>query len=217
MLLLTAVNSFYGTDKPKVQFPNGFNCSINYAIVRFIFITFLRQIVFEFYRNTRSGFSAMADDTAHSFRHKVSYTDWPDSPVVQTTEQAIVENGSKSARDPQNQLLVAEDFIRGNIYNSVSIADIAIATGVNIRSLQRLFRKFRGITPVQALLNFRIAAAHEIILNGEAVSVRELAAKFHFSNPGRFSKLYRKTYSCTPSGEIRSQHGRAATGASISE
>ena len=153
----------------------------------------------------------MADDTAHSFRHKESCTNWPNSPVVQTTELLAAECTGKSARDPQRQLFLAEAFIRSNIYNPVSIADIATATGVNIRSLQRLFRKHRGITPVQALLNFRIAAAHEIILSRKAPSVRDLAATFHFSNPGRFSKLYRQTYSRTPSEEIRSQQGRAPT------
>jgi transcriptional regulator GlxA family with amidase domain len=144
----------------------------------------------------------MADDTANSF--------WPNTPVVKTTE-LLAECTGKSARDPQKQLLLAEEFIRSNIYNPVSIADIATASGVNIRSLQRLFRKHRGITPVQALLNFRIAAAHEIILSRKAPSVRDLAATFHFSNPGRFSKLYRQTYSCTPSEEIRSWRSRVPT------
>ena len=83
----------------------------------------------------------MADDTAHSFKHKKSYTKWPNSPVVQTTELMAAECEGRSARDPQKQLLLAETFIRSNIYNPVSIADIATATGVNIRSLQRLFRK----------------------------------------------------------------------------
>jgi transcriptional regulator GlxA family with amidase domain len=152
----------------------------------------------------------MADDTAHSFGHKEPFTNWPNSPVVQTTDRLAAERAG-TARDPQRQLRLAETFIRNNIYNPVSIADIATATGVNIRSLQRLFRKHRGITPVQALLDFRIAAAHKTIRTGKASSVRELAATFHFSNPGRFSKLYRKTYSCTPSEEIRSQQGRAPT------
>ncbi|MBB3236504.1 transcriptional regulator GlxA family with amidase domain [Phyllobacterium endophyticum] len=39
--------------------------------------------------------------------------------------------------------------------------------------------------------------------------MRDLAAKLHFSNPGRFSKLYRRTYSAVPSERIRAfRHGR---------
>jgi transcriptional regulator GlxA family with amidase domain len=107
-------------------------------------------------------------------------------------------------------LALAEEFIRNNICNSVSISDIANAAGVNIRALQRLFRKYRGATPIQILLNGRIAAAHEIICSGKATSVRELAAKLHFSNPGRFSKLYRNAYSAVPSEPIRLYQSRKA-------
>lgn len=150
----------------------------------------------------------MADDTAYSFRHK-------DSPPHAPSAHAIIPartcpDAPSFPRSSQQLLALAEEFIRNNICNSVSISDIANAVGINIRALQRLFRKCRNATPIQVLLNGRIAAAHEIILSGQATSVRELAAKLHFSNPGRFSKLYRKTYSAIPSEQIRaSQSGKA--------
>jgi len=151
----------------------------------------------------------MADDTAYSFRHKDSP---PHAPSAHSTipTQHKRPDATSFPRNSEQQLALAEEFIRNNICNSVSISDIANAVGINIRALQRLFRKCRNATPIQVLLNGRIAAAHEIILSGQATSVRELAAKLHFSNPGRFSKLYRKTYSAVPSEQIRaSQSGKA--------
>ncbi len=62
------------------------------------------------------------------------------------------------------QLLLAEQYIRENIYNPITIADITAKTGINIRALQRLFRKYHNATPIQVLANFRIAAAHAMIL-----------------------------------------------------
>ena len=149
----------------------------------------------------------MADDTAHSFGQKVPSVEEPRART--NTVQHTLKNRPGLSRDTRQQLALAEEFIRNNICNSVSISDIANATGVNIRALQRLFRKHRGATPIQVLLNGRIAAAHEIICSGKATSVRELAAKLHFSNPGRFSKLYRRTYSVVPSEQIRAHQGKA--------
>ena len=149
----------------------------------------------------------MADDTAYSFRQRdlgIEESSAPTNPVQHT-----LKNRTGSSRDTQQQLVLAEEFIQNNICNPVSISDIADAAGINIRALQRLFRKYRGATPIQVLLNGRIAAAHEIICSRKATSVRELAAKLHFSNPGRFSKLYRRTYSVVPSEQIRAHQGKA--------
>ncbi|MDR6635330.1 transcriptional regulator GlxA family with amidase domain [Phyllobacterium sp. 1468] len=141
----------------------------------------------------------MADDMSYCFRH-------PNGEEPSARANAVLpsfQNQPGFPRDTRQQLAFAEEFIRNNICKSVSISDIANATGVNIRALQRLFRKHHGATPIHVLLNGRIAAAHEIICSGKATSVRELAARLHFSNPGRFSKLYRKTYSVVPSEQIR--------------
>jgi transcriptional regulator GlxA family with amidase domain len=151
----------------------------------------------------------MADDTAYSFRRRNSSTEQSSAQANTIPAQHTLENRPSFSRDTCHQLVLAEEFIRNNICNPVSISDIADAAGINIRALQRLFRKYRGATPIQVLLNGRIAAAHEIICSGKATSVRELAAKLHFSNPGRFSKLYRRTYSVVPSEQIRAHQGKA--------
>ena len=104
-----------------------------------------------------------------------------------------------------NSLRIAEEFLRTNIGNPVAVADIAAATGLKVRALQRVFRNTYGDTPMQFLLNLRIQAAREIILRGDASSVRDVAAQLLFSNPSRFSKLYRKIHRCIPSQDIR-QH-----------
>ncbi|UXN58095.1 helix-turn-helix transcriptional regulator [Phyllobacterium zundukense] len=178
---------------------------LSYAILRFTPTILLRQIVFypglDLQHSIR--YFTMADDTAHSFRQRIPSAEESSARANTIPVQYTLNNRPGFSRDPLQQLALAEEFIRNNICNFVSISDIANAAGVNIRALQRLFRKYRGATPIQVLLNSRIAAAHEIIYSGKATSVRELAAKLHFSNPGRFSKLYRKTYSVVPSEHIR--------------
>ncbi|PSH64780.1 hypothetical protein CU102_21305 [Phyllobacterium brassicacearum] len=125
--------------------------------------------------------------------------------IIDKEENTPPPNRSRRGptRAAERQMCLAEQYIRENIYNPITIADITAKTGINIRALQRLYRKYHNATPIQVLANYRIAAARAMILDGQVTSVRHLAAKLHFSNPGRFSKLYRTTYSCTPSEHIR--------------
>jgi transcriptional regulator GlxA family with amidase domain len=144
----------------------------------------------------------MSDETAPGFKPHFD----TDSTVALKDEFPPCSewaNRANPVRGPQVQLHLAEEFIRDNIYSPITVVDIATATGINLRALQRLFRKHHDATPIQVLASFRIATARALILNGQATSVRYLASKLHFSNPGRFSKLYRKIYSNTPSEHIR--------------
>ena len=138
----------------------------------------------------------MIDDTALLFGSAPSHSG-------QMDEQRPTSPGAVPAKSPSQQFAAAEDFIRNNLLQPINLSDIASAVGVNARSLQRLFRKLKGVTPMKVLLDRRIEAARKIIEHGEAMSVRELAARFHFANPGRFSNLYRETFDCTPSQDIR--------------
>ena len=138
----------------------------------------------------------MADDTAYSFRPEFQHREI--ERAQQTIVQHTLKNRTGSSRDTQQQLVLAEEFIRSNIYNPVSISDIAEAAGVNIRALQRLFRKYRGTTPIQVLLNGRIAAAHEIILQRES-NIREGArgqASLLQSGPF-FQALSKNVFGCS--------------------
>ncbi|MCO4319446.1 AraC family transcriptional regulator [Phyllobacterium sp. 21LDTY02-6] len=107
-----------------------------------------------------------------------------------------------------NPLQEAEDFIQANITKPLAISDIADAAELSVRSLQRLFRRRHASSPLQYLLAIRIAAARDIILRGEVSTVREIAAMLHFSNPGRFTRLYQRKYKEVPSADLRRvRHG----------
>ncbi len=151
----------------------------------------------------------MTDNTPHETERRAS------GPADAQTSQFVSPNVLPIAtptKDSQRQLKLAEAFIRENLYNPITIADIAAVAGLTVRSLQRLFRKYHGDTPVKILMSFRVAAARELILEGKAASVRDVAARFHFTNPGRFSKLYRTMFSRVPSEEIRAQTGKGDGG-----
>ncbi len=101
------------------------------------------------------------------------------------------------------QLLKAETFMRENLYNSVTLEDLANAAGCSTRALQRMFRTYRTETPMTILRNYRLAAARGALKSGLVESITDLAMSLGFSNPGKFSMLYRRAYGLSPSSDLR--------------
>jgi AraC-like DNA-binding protein len=89
----------------------------------------------------------------------------------------------------------AEEFLRANAEETVSIEKVAQAAGCSVRALQLAFRRFRKTTPMEALRRVRLEQAREDIVRPDGSrSVIEVAAKFGFANPGRFASQYKRAF-----------------------
>ena len=87
----------------------------------------------------------------------------------------------------------AEEFMRANAREPLTIEAIANAAGCSVRALQLAFRRFRGTTPMAALQRIRLEAARAEMLRVErAQSLARIAAEYGFSNPSRFAQLFRR-------------------------
>ncbi|MBP1885128.1 helix-turn-helix transcriptional regulator [Sinorhizobium mexicanum] len=111
--------------------------------------------------------------------------------------------GRGTLSDAPRQLLKAEAFMRENLSNPITIDDLAVAAGCSPRALQRMFRSYRGDSPIGILCSYRLAAAHGAIRAGRMTSITDLAMSLQFSNPSRFSVLYKRAYGCSPSATLR--------------
>ena len=101
----------------------------------------------------------------------------------------------------------AEEFMRGNARETLTIDVIASAAGCSVRALQLAFHRFRGATPMAALQRIRLEAAREEMLRAErAQSLVRIAAEHGFSNPSRFAQLFRRTYGAYPSEALKTRH-----------
>jgi AraC-like DNA-binding protein len=101
------------------------------------------------------------------------------------------------------QLLKAEAFMRENLYTPITLEDVVHAAACGRRALQRMFHTYRADTPTNILLHYRLAAAHGALRSGKIESVTDLAMSLQFSNPGRFSALYKRAYGSSPSSDLR--------------
>jgi transcriptional regulator GlxA family with amidase domain len=90
----------------------------------------------------------------------------------------------------------------------VTLADIAMASGVPGRTLLEHFKNHRGVSPMRYLRNARLARVQEALTRADpAASVTGIAMEWGFNHLGRFAVEYRGLFGESPSDTCR--RGRA--------
>ncbi len=93
-----------------------------------------------------------------------------------------------------------EEWLDVHFADPVTVDDMADIAGVSVRSLQTAFRLARGCTPMQVLLQRRLAAARDALCAAEpGTTVTTVAMDCGFFHLGRFSRDYRRAFGETPS------------------
>jgi AraC-like DNA-binding protein len=101
-----------------------------------------------------------------------------------------------SPRDVQR----AVDYIQGHLDSSLTLADIARASGIPGRTLLKHFKDHWGTSPMRYMRNARLARVREALLRGAAgETVTDIAMGWGFRHLGRFSVEYRKHFGEKPS------------------
>ncbi|MFG1930641.1 helix-turn-helix transcriptional regulator [Mycobacterium sp. NPDC048908] len=96
-------------------------------------------------------------------------------------------------------------FVDENFHRDIGVCDIAHAVHVTPRTVQLMFRRHLGTTPMGYLRRVRLDRAHHELIDADptAATVSEIAARWGFGHAGRFSARYQKTYGCAPSVTLR--------------
>ncbi len=100
----------------------------------------------------------------------------------------------------------ALDFIEEHVADEITVADIAAAAQVTVRAVQLSFRQHLGMTPLQYVRSVRLARTHEELHVADPCAgdtVTDIAARWGFFSPGRFSAQYRERYGVSPSCTLR--------------
>jgi transcriptional regulator GlxA family with amidase domain len=95
---------------------------------------------------------------------------------------------SKDAQSAQpRQLYRAVSFIHDNAQNDIGLADIAAAVGVTPRSVQYMFRRHLGTTPLEYLRRIRLDRAHRDLQAADPAvdTVNAIAGRWGFSHARR--------------------------------
>src|SRR5262249_8721962 len=98
----------------------------------------------------------------------------------------------------------AEQEMRRSLADRITVAGLAAAAGVSERTLHDGFRRFRGVTPMAAVLRLRLAAARRLLRRAApGTTVTAVAARVGLSQPGRFARAYRQVFGELPSATLR--------------
>jgi AraC-like DNA-binding protein len=91
-------------------------------------------------------------------------------------------------------------FVADRLQEPISIADLAVAAGVNIRTLQATCRRELGMTPLEYVREARLSECRREFLDSSSdATVGEVARRWGFAHAGRFSTHYRQVFGEYPS------------------
>ena len=93
----------------------------------------------------------------------------------------------------------AEGFIREHAGHPISSFDIALHSGVSLRSLQDAFRRARNMTIGDVLLNARLDCFRAGLMSADVTSVADAAFAAGFGHLGRAAQAYRRRFGESPS------------------
>ncbi|WMY78600.1 AraC family transcriptional regulator [Citricoccus sp. I39-566] len=101
---------------------------------------------------------------------------------------------------PPDAVTDALDYLRANARQRLSVAEIALAAGVSVRTLQAGFRDHLDTTPVAMLRRIRLEGAQRDLLSGRpGTTVAAVARSWGFHHPGRFAIHFAQAFGRSPS------------------
>lgn len=102
----------------------------------------------------------------------------------------------------------AEAYIAEHAAEAITVSGVATSLGVSVRALQAGFRRYRGTSPRQFLLERRLDLARQQLLRpGPATTVAVVAANTGYAHVGRFSAAYRARFDEMPKETLRRGRG----------
>jgi AraC-like DNA-binding protein len=90
----------------------------------------------------------------------------------------------------------------------VRVEQVAVLGGMSVRSLQRLFARYLGVSPKSVLARYRLHDAAAAIDTGQADDLAGLAVSLGWFDQAHFSRDFRSVVGTTPSAYL--QRARAA-------
>ena len=138
--------------------------------------------------------SSLIASTAPQFLAAVLLNTFPSNAVTDPT--ADDRNDAHPA-----SLRRAVAFIDDHAHRDITVADIAAAANVTIRTVQYAFRRHLATSPTAYLRRVRLAHAHRELLAADpatGATVTRIAADWGFLHPGRFARYHQAAYGCSP-------------------
>lgn len=93
-------------------------------------------------------------------------------------------------------------FMEANYMYEFSQEDLALYTGRSLSTLKRDFKKISDLSPQKWLIQKRLEAAHDRIINQKG-KIKDICVDVGFKNLAHFSKAYKSVYGVSPTDSYR--------------
>jgi AraC-like DNA-binding protein len=134
-------------------------------------------------------------------------TDLVDATITYVSElQFRVPSSGPDSASYRRIAKQAQEFIEARFMGPIRIEDICRSCGVGVRTLQRAFRDYFGLTVTEYVKTTRLDKAFRALkaaVPAEA-TVADVAANNGFTHLGRFSVLYKERFRESPNSTLRS-------------
>ena len=129
----------------------------------------------------------LAQEIAQQFQHDRIRTDIDSQQMADRIDLAM----------SAPKLIDVISLMESNIETPLSLPTIADQCNVSLRQIERLFHKYRGVTPSQYYLSLRLLHAKQLLLNTNR-SVIDISIATGFETQSYFTACYRKYFGSSP-------------------
>lgn len=120
------------------------------------------------------------------------------------TSNGAVQSESASPTALPQHVKRALAYLRANLAEKMTLADLATACGISQRALLTQFKHFLGVSPIAHLRHMRLATARaELQQSDGTVSISEVASRCGLTHLARFAAEYRTAFGELPSATLR--------------
>ena len=129
---------------------------------------------------------------------------------LMVTSDAIVKLESPPPTALPQYVKRALDYLRANMAEKVTLAELATACGISQRALLKQFNRFLGVSPIAHLLRIRLTAVRAELQRSDGTSsISEIASRCGLAHMSRFALEYREAFGELPSATLRRAVGGA--------
>ena len=106
-------------------------------------------------------------------------------------------------------LIRVAQLMEENIEKPLSLDEIAAATRLSRRQIERLFKRHLNCVPKRYYLQMRLRRARELLLQ-TSMPIIDITTACGFQSPPHFSRCYRAQFGCPPSAERQPGKGKTS-------
>lgn len=111
----------------------------------------------------------------------------------------LVQAESRSKEDQSKLALGIERYILNRYTELLSLPSIAEYFGITPATVSSLFKKYKGIPPMEFMIRLRIEKAKELLRIVPPLTIRDVAAAIGYEDPYYMSRLFKSVTGMSPS------------------